>query len=69
MGTKNRLKEIIASRGIKQAWLAERAGMSNQGVSELVNERRAPSLDTARRIARALDLSTEDIWPEGEEDD
>lgn len=64
MGKKNRLKEIIADRGIKQAWIAERAGMSNQGVSELVNEHRAPSLDTARKIARALGMSIDDIWPE-----
>lgn len=64
MSKKNRLREIIEERGIKQSWIAQKAGISASGLNELIHERQAPTLDTARKIARALGMPLEEIWPE-----
>jgi transcriptional regulator with XRE-family HTH domain len=34
--------------------LAQRAGLSDQGIHDLENEKRQPTLETARRLAEAL---------------
>ncbi|MHB1684352.1 MAG: helix-turn-helix transcriptional regulator [Bacilli bacterium] len=40
------------------------AGITYQALSDLVREKRTPTLGVAKRIARALELHVEDIWPE-----
>lgn len=62
MAVKNRLKEILDERGLKQNWLAERAGVTKQTMSNLINNRFSVSLESAMRIAKALDLTIEDIF-------
>jgi putative transcriptional regulator len=62
VAVKNRLKEIIDERGIKQTWLRERAGMSHSAFNRIVNGLSLPTLEAALRIAKALDLHVEDIW-------
>ncbi len=64
MGENNKLREILRDRGVKQTWLAEKAGITYQALSDLVREKRTPTLGVAKRIARALELHVEDIWPE-----
>ena len=62
MTVKNRLKEILDERGIKQTWLAEQAEVTRQTMSNLVNNRFCPSLDLAFKIVRILQLNFEDVF-------
>ena len=48
---KNRIKEVLEERGIKQTWLAERLGKSFCIVNSYVCNRRQPSLDVLFEIA------------------
>lgn len=62
MEVKNRLKEILESRGIKQSWLADRVGMTRGTMSNLVNNRYQTSIEFAFVIADVLDMDVKDIW-------
>ena len=53
---KNRIKEVLEERGIKQTWLAERLGKSFCIVNSYVCNRRQPSLDVLFEIAKILDV-------------
>lgn len=59
---KNRLKEILDNRGIKQVWLAEQVGISFKTLSNICNNRYNTSLEVAFKIAKVLDLRLEDIF-------
>src|SRR5947199_8337255 len=51
------LQQYRAAAGFSQEELAERAGLSRRGVSDLERgERRLPHPDTVRRLAEALGL-------------
>jgi len=62
MAVKNRLKEILDERGIKQNWLAEKANVTKQTISNLIKNRFSVSLEIAMKISKALDLKVEDIF-------
>ena len=62
MTVKNRLKEILTDRGIKNVWLAEKAGINNSTVGNIIKNRHNPNVEVAIRIAKALNLSVEEIW-------
>ena len=62
MSVKNRLKEILDERGIKQNWLSEKAGITKQTMSNLINNRFNVSLESAMKIVKALDLKIEDVF-------
>jgi DNA-binding XRE family transcriptional regulator len=59
---KNKLKIIIDGRGIKQTWLAQQAGVTKTTMGNIVNNRFNTSLEVAIRIARALNMTVEDIF-------
>jgi len=61
---KNRLKEIIDNKGLKQNWLAEQVGVTKQTMSNLINNRYTTSIDIAFKISRALDMDFKDIFYE-----
>ena len=62
MTVKNRLKMILDERGIKQNWLSEKAGITKQTMSNLINNRFNVSLESAIKIVKALDLKIEDVF-------
>ena len=62
----SQIRKILAEHGTPQAWLARKAGISATTMSEIVRGEVVPSLGTARKIARALGKSIEEIWPEEE---
>ncbi len=66
MCKQNKLREILAKHGSSQAWLARKAGISATTMSEIVRGEVMPSLGTARKIAKALGKSIEEIWPDEE---
>ena len=55
------LKVYREHRGLTQAVLAERAGLSRLYVSQLERGARRPSLDAVERLARALGLRVDDL--------
>ncbi len=60
---KSRLKLLRAEHGLTQEDLAQRIGVSRQAINALETERHDPSLDLAYRIAAALGVSVELIFP------
>ena len=58
---KNRIKEALEERGIKQTWLAERLGKSFCIVNSYVCNRRQPSLDVLFEIANILNVDPKEL--------
>ncbi|WP_418779608.1 helix-turn-helix domain-containing protein [Intestinimonas sp.] len=54
-----KLQELLDWRGKSQSKVAELAEVSQSAISDYVNGRSTPSIDAARRIAKALDVS---LW-------
>ena len=58
---KNRIKEVLEEKGIKQIWLAEKLGKSFCIVNSYVCNRRQPSLDVLFEIANILHVDPKDL--------
>ena len=58
---KNRIKDVLEERGIKQTWLAERLGKSFCIVNSYVCNRRQPSLDVLFEIANILNVDPKEL--------
>ena len=58
---KNRIKEVLEERGIKQTWLAERLGKSFCIVNSYVCNRRQPSLEVLFEIAKILNVNPKEL--------
>ena len=58
---KNRIKEVLEERGIKQTWLAERLGKSFCIVNSYVCNRRQPSLEVLFEIAKILNVDPKEL--------
>lgn len=57
----SRLKDIVASKGISQAWLAEKAETTEATISRYMAGVHKPNLDIVARIAKALNVSIDYI--------
>ena len=62
----NRIKEVLAERGIKQVWLAEQLGKSYNMVNSYVQNRRQPSIECLYEIAEILNISVKELLVEHE---
>jgi len=62
MVVQNRLKEILAERGISQTWLAKKVGVTRGNISNLINNRQQTTIEIAFKIADELNLQIEDIF-------
>ena len=58
---KNRIKEVLEEKGIKQTWLAEKLGRSFCIVNSYVCNRRQPSLEVLFEIADILQVNPKDL--------
>ena len=58
---KNRIKEVLEERGIKQTWLAEKLGKSFCIVNSYVCNRRQPSLEVLFEIAKILKVDPKEL--------
>jgi transcriptional regulator with XRE-family HTH domain len=58
------LRTIRKNRGLSQRQLASRAGITPYMVSYLENGQRVGSVRTVLKLARALDVSVEDLCTE-----
>jgi len=66
MAIKNRLKEILEERGIKQSFIVEKCGLTKGTVSNLVNNKYTTSIDIAFKIAKLLNMNFTDIFYDDE---
>lgn len=54
-----RLREARARQGLNQAQLAQRAEMQPSAIAHFEANRRKPSFENVRRLAQALDVSSD----------
>lgn len=59
------LAVVRIARGLTQRELAHKAGVSQVQLSRLENGKRRPQAATRSRLARALHVDVEQIFPEG----
>lgn len=59
----NRIKllDLIASKGMTQAELADKAGLSRASVNKLLKHGSKPRLDTLGKIAKALGVKPSEL--------
>lgn len=58
----NRLKPLRAERGLTQAELAERVGVTRKTVNTIENGVYSPSAVLAIKLARALEVTVEQLF-------
>jgi putative transcriptional regulator len=58
----NNLKDLRARRGLTQAELAERVGVSRKTINTVENGVFTPSATLALKLARALDVGVEKLF-------
>ncbi|MCQ6275739.1 helix-turn-helix domain-containing protein [Bacillus sp. V3B] len=57
-----RLKKVIAEKGFKHGYVADKAEISKSALSLIVNGKSMPTLPVAIRIARVLNETVESLW-------
>lgn len=62
ISAKNKLREMRKKKRKKQAALADRAGIFQSEISEIETGARNPSVYLARKIAKALGASIDEIF-------
>ena len=58
----NAVKETRSRRGITQERLAELTGVARQSIISIEKGRFLPTIETALRMAEALDVAVEDLF-------
>jgi putative transcriptional regulator len=59
---KNRIREVRKKKGLKQVDLARIVGVFQSEISEIECGRRKPSIYLAKKIAKALGVSLDDLF-------
>jgi len=59
----SRVRRLMEEKNITQAQLAQKIGIGQPGVSMLLNRTCRPQKKTVLRIAEALHVSPEELWP------
>jgi len=59
---RNKIHALRTARGLSQAALAEMVGATRQTINAIEQEKYAPSLELAFRIADAFGLAFEKVW-------
>tara|TARA_B100001939_G_scaffold345550_1_gene362378 strand:+ start:425 stop:652 length:228 start_codon:yes stop_codon:yes gene_type:complete len=60
----NRIKEVLAEKGIKQKFLCEKLGINESVLSLIINGKRIPSQSRVKAIAKVLKVSVKDLYPQ-----
>lgn len=64
LNRRHRLQKLRAARGYSQETLARAIGKTSNSISRIERGVIDPALDTAFRIAKALDTTVEKLFPE-----
>lgn len=57
----NRLKVVLAEKGLTNKWLAEQLGKDSSTISKWVTNSSQPTLETLIQIARVLEVDIKDL--------
>ena len=63
----NRIKEILAEKGISQTWLAKKLDKSFNSVNSYVCNRTQPNLETLLQISQILNVDLKDLIADKEQ--
>jgi putative transcriptional regulator len=63
----NRIKTVLAEKGISQTWLAKKLGKSFSMVNAYACNRSQPNLDTLQQIAEILQVDLKELITDKEE--
>ena len=58
----NNIRQFRTARDLSQGELADLVGATRQTINAIEQEKYAPTLELAFRIARAFDVAFEDVW-------
>lgn len=59
-----KLANILLEQDRSQKWLAEATGISMTTISQIKKGKRLPTLEVAFKIAKALNVTIEQLWME-----
>ena len=59
---RNKIRELRTARGLSQGELADEVGATSQTINAIEQEKYAPSLELAFRIAEVFGIPFEDVW-------
>lgn len=59
---RNKIRELRTARGLSQGELADEVGATRQTINAIEQEKYAPSLELAFRIAEAFGVPFENVW-------
>jgi transcriptional regulator with XRE-family HTH domain len=57
-----KIKQILELRGLKQKWLADKLGVTEVTISNWVNNRTYPSIETLISISNVLKIEVKDLF-------
>ena len=60
----NNIKQIIKEKGIKQIYICKELGINESVLSLIINGKRKPSQDRLKALARILNVSIKDLYPD-----
>jgi len=60
----NNIKQIIKEKGIKQIYICKELGINESVLSLIINGKRKPSQSRLRALARILNVSIKDLYPD-----
>lgn len=63
------MAKLIQKKGIKQVYIADKAGYTAQELSDMLNGRKIIKLCDVPRLADALGVEIDDIYSAGEENE
>lgn len=58
----NRMKEIRLQKGLRQIDIAKATGLSKAAISLFENNKSTPSMNSAYKIAKALDATIDELF-------
>lgn len=67
MSMLERLRDILKERGLTLKAFADLSGISQPNLSNYINGNISPTLDTLDKIAKALNLEVQDLFPQKEQ--
>ena len=60
----NNIKQIIKEKGIKQIYICKELGINESVLSLIINNKRKPSQNRLKALARILNVSIKQMYPQ-----
>ena len=60
----NRIKQVLEKKGIKQKFVCDKLNINESVLSLIINNKRRPSQSRLKAMARLLNVSIKDLYPQ-----